>query len=91
MKKISWIVIIFIGLGGLTLFSSSHPDGLMRVAEQYEFAHLQKQPLWTTVFQDYTWNGSSAKWTSIVASFAGSGLVLLLLLYGLRWLAHGKK
>ncbi|RKY32070.1 MAG: hypothetical protein DRP74_03460 [Candidatus Omnitrophota bacterium] len=81
-KEILFGIIVALLLGGLiSLFASSWPDGLERVAEDKEFLEkAEVQPLVASPIPDYSWPG--LKNEKIAASLAGVIGVLIMFVLG---------
>jgi cobalt/nickel transport protein len=85
-NKRKWIVVAIITLvvaGVISHFTSSHPDGLQRVAENYGFMDKAKKPSWTAWISGYELPGIAIPILRVgLAGIIGAAL-LFLILYGL--------
>jgi len=62
--------------GLVSWFTSPHPDGLDRVAEDHGFSEKAKNPSFE-LFPDYTISGLSAFWSNGIAGILGTIVVLV--------------
>jgi cobalt/nickel transport protein len=85
-NKRKWFVVAIITLvaaGIISYFSSSHPDGLQRVAENHGFMDEAKKPTWTAWISDYELPGTGIPIVKVgLAGIIGVAL-LFFVLYGL--------
>jgi cobalt/nickel transport protein len=85
-NKRKWIVMAIITLvvaGIISYFSSSHPDGLQRVAEDHGFMDKAKKPTWTAWISGYELPGIGIPIVKVgLAGIIGATL-LFFVLYGL--------
>ncbi|MDQ1318676.1 MAG: cobalt/nickel transport protein [Candidatus Poribacteria bacterium] len=95
MKKrdviIGLVVAIFLA-GVISMFASSHPDGLEKVAENLGFLEKgEGQPLVKSPVPDYEWPGlENKKLATSIAGIAGT-LIVFGLSYGLAVILRRKE
>ncbi|MBD2872838.1 PDGLE domain-containing protein [Paenibacillus arenilitoris] len=92
-RKGRWIVLCVITLiaaGLLSPWASSHPDGLERVAEDYEFLHRAEAVHEWAPIPDYEVGG--IPWTALRIGLAGviGAAVMLAVLWGVLRALTGK-
>lgn len=77
--KLILIISLLIG-GGLSIFASSYPDGLERVAEDHNFLGLAVS-FWSGLIPDYLMPGVDCEWLATALAGVGGTLMVFGILY----------
>jgi len=73
------IILIIIGLAVLIPFTSTHPDGLEKVAESLGIE--ESEPIWSGLMPDYTFHFTENPYLTKLIS----GLIGLFLVFSVAW------